>query len=426
MITQTLDKPTIVQLGDAMQFQWPGIKIELDRFRETRGDDLTAEMLVYNEMPPAPGMLHNGKLNLVGSQGRASVIKALTIRAPDVDWGGVLESVCFHAKEMYRRGDPAVDLREVEQRSVRWMLPPYIEYGGSTTMYGDGGSCKSFTALWLAVRATIEVQPYRPSMYVDWEADRYEHAGRLRAIYAGLRISDPSPCPPVYYRRMYSSLTQSAAALRREIDELDVGFVVIDSLGRAGDGPPEESGTALSTQRAIDSLKVSVLSIHHTNKGGGAEKQSLRNRMFGSAYYNSNARLVYAVESAQRDDQGATTIVSTAMTMVKSNNGRIQRPHGLELTFENSHSDPDDTDNRLARLTFRKADIKTMPEFATKVPLKDRIMGELLRGDLSSEALVEEFDDVTEANVRTTLSRLKAAGQVVKLAGGTYGAAVRD
>jgi len=172
-----MSKPTFTQLGDAYRFTWhdlPGTIIELDRFREMRGD-LHAEITIYYPRADGnPGLLHYAKLNLLSST-RSRLGKSLQERVPSIDWGGLLEQVCILAVEQYRKGEPTQDLREIEPDSKpRWMLWPYIEHGGPTILAAPGGAGKSMLAMAMAysvasgyaILGRMDAKPV-PALYLD-------------------------------------------------------------------------------------------------------------------------------------------------------------------------------------------------------------------------------------------------------------------
>lgn len=412
-----LEKPQITKIGDAYRFTWPGVYIELDRFYEHR-DELTAEVTVYSEFPPTPGLLHNARLNLASTSAKEKLAGALAKRLDQVDWAGVLESVCMQAKEMYRRGEPAIDLLQVQPRPDRWLHWPYVEHGGPTVLVADGGAGKSVVALWVALHIGLggNAGPHNgrnesvKSLYLDWETSADVHHTRLVALGNGLGIATEA-MPSIYYRQMSVSLPAAAAAIRREIDELGIGFIVVDSLGAAGDGPPEESGTALESFRAIRSFGVPTLIVHHRRKQSGMQGSD-RDRVFGSVYILNLARLVWTMETVSDE---ASDEIRVAMVNIKSNNGRLVKRHGLTITFENDAE-------TLRQIRINRSDLTEMPEFADRVSLRDRIMSELSRGPMTARQLADGLE-VDAKQVQVRLSELKRKAQVVSLAGDRWGLA---
>lgn len=421
-----MNKPLIQTIGDAMRFVWgDGIQIELDRFYDGHGD-ISAEATIYSEIMPNPGLIHTARLNLMSTQARATLSKQLATRVKSVDWPGLLEQLCYLAVNQYRDGDPPVDLRYVQVLPQRWIMYPYLEHGGPTLLYAEGGSCKSIIALWMALHIGLgardaqgRVQPSRATMYLDYETSGELHAERLAAIVRGLDI-DPLAVPPMMYRRMRASLPQAAASLRKDIAKCNIGMVVVDSLGMAGDGPPEEAGTAIALFQAIRSLDVPTLCIHHKRKGNGMKGESQRDRLFGSAYYLNFPRIVWEAEAiADEDTETLTPKVAVALVNVKINNGRLLKRHGLQVQFENT------ADGQANKIFVSKVDLAKIEEMAHKVPLRDRIAEELRGGARTAQELSESLD-VQENTLRVKVSQMKTRGELVSLPGHQWGLATHD
>jgi hypothetical protein len=149
---------------------------------------------------------------------RTSLAKALTERLP-FDWQGALLQAAHRAVQARRVGEPTVDLTQVSARETRWLLWPFVEYGGPTVLFADGGTGKSVLALMMAYSVAsgkpLLGNPQGPPhnvLYLDWETDAQTHAERLRAIHSAYAFgADP---PAVYYKRMSGSLAESAAQIQ--------------------------------------------------------------------------------------------------------------------------------------------------------------------------------------------------------------------
>ncbi len=397
----TQGEATVTTIGTAIRVSWPTAWMEFDRLSE-HGEDLSAEVTFYSLTPPRQGLLHRARFNLLSTGTRSGICKTLGSREEGLPWSEMLEAAVWLVVEHYREGDPAVDLRTVNPwPQDRWLLRPYLEHGGPTILFAEGGSGKSVVALWMGLRVALEAKPV---LYLDYETGPEVHAERMRALCAGMKI-DGQAMPPIHYKRMASSLTQSLYVVRRDVDRLGIGLVVVDSLGAAGDGPPEESATAVALFQAIRTIPVPCLCIHHKRKSAtGQKSESQRDRMFGSVYYLNFARLAWELDAAADED---SSVIRLAMINVKANNGRLQGRHGLELAFTN-------VEERLTRIDVNRVDLASLPEHANRVSMKDRITSELKRGPLTVKELAEALDAPT-ANIGPAVSRMRADGAVVRL-----------
>jgi len=413
--------PKIGRRGDAILFIWEreGLEAGLDYFYEGHGE-ITAEVTVKKNTPPDPGLLHCARLNLMSSQSRSSLGKALGSRYKEMDWPGLLEQMCYIAVQVYREGAPTIDLRTVDPyEKPRWLLYPYVETGGPTILFAEGGTGKSTLALWMGVNVALGSRDLRggvteskPVLYLDYETTPEIHAERFGAICAGLGVEKEGR-PPLYYRKMMTSLPQSAAIIRKEIDRLGAGLVIVDSLGAAGDGPPEEAATVIPLFTAINRLEVPTLCVHHKRKGTG--KENARDRLFGSVYYANAARIVWDCEGVVDPVLDKVTL---GLTNVKINNGKPLPKHALELLYVNRN-------DRLESVTIKKVDLMKVEDLARKAPMRDRIISELSGGAKSIGELVESLD-AEETSVKARITELRRRGEVVNLADHTWGLVSRE
>jgi len=397
-------------IGDVYHFRWPLVEVELDRFVE-RKDDLTAELTVYSHDPTAPGLLYDARFNLMAGTTRKLIADMLE-RRMDFDWPGVLEAVCKLAKERWREGEPAVNLWDIAPQEARWLLKPYIEVNSPTVLFAVGGSGKSVLALAMAYTVAAGLRYFvgktegvaKPVLYLDWETSGAVHTERLRAIAAGRDAPDH---PPIFYKRMTTSLVEAAGAIRKEIIKRKIELVIVDSLGYAGGAAPEEAATAIALFSAIRTFGTATLCIHHRRKGTG-QKGGDPDSLFGSAYYYNSARHVWQLEGAKDEN---TDEIGMGLIHVKSNNGRLQPRHGYTAKFTN------DANDVTASISFRYRE--NLADLGMG-DLKDQILVELRGGALGAGELAENLD-ARETTVRSRLTELKRSGRIIHVAGNKWG-----
>ena len=412
------EPPTMTPVGDAYVFSWPGVpvRVEVDYFVETRGD-LYAELTIVDTLSDPPTLIHNSRLNLNAANTRSSLAKDLAATDGSVPWATMLEEVCFLAKRAYRQGEPAICLRDVEVDTAdRWLLKPYIEADQSSmsVIYADGGSGKSLLSLAMAVTLAGEDQivgrrvgPPVRAMYLDWEAGPMVQHKRLRAIAAGAGFAD---MPDTLYRRMRVPLAYAAPAIRRELDDHRIGVVFVDSLGAAGDGPIEESATALATMRAMASFKRPIMAVHHMPKN--IEGRRGAGAMFGSVYYANAVRVAWELRGEKNEN---TQTIAVGLVNTKNNNGVLESRHAYEIAFRNdSRGDP-------VTIVVRSVDAGRVAELHKDVPLADQIVELLKHGALTRTEVAGELDKAP-SHIGKELSRLKDRGKVVQVGDNRWGA----
>jgi hypothetical protein len=388
------------------------IEVILDRFAEERhGAGVVAEITVNTYREPGAGLLHRSRVNLLSTRSRSELVRTLEKR-PDngqlldgIDFGGILELVCYRSVERWRQGEPTIDLRDVQiaDRS-RWLEEPFIEEAGAALLFGDGGTGKSILALTASaavasgvpIIGTLYGEP-QSVLYLDWEANEHIHAERLRAICAGAGIAE---IPPIYYRRQVVSLAESAVTLRREIAKLGAGLVIIDSMGAARGGDPESADTTIRLFNAARSLGIPWLGIDHVPKNAHD-----RSKPFGSTYSHNLARVTWGVDRAQEAGEDQMVV---ALTNHKANNGRLARRRAYRIRFDLSEG------NALTAVTFEPCDVRDIPDLVERLPVKDRIISLLRDGKMTAKGVAEALN-VGENYARARLSDLAREHKTVKL-----------
>jgi hypothetical protein len=423
----TAKPPVVTRAGGAMTFAWAGARIELDRFSEDH-DELKAEFLAYSTIPGREGLLSVSRLNLLAESTRTNMAKKLSKKIDELDWDEMLEQMTFRALELYREGDPSIDLKSITPSAEVWTHYPYVENPGPSLFAAEGSSGKSMVALDIGHKVTLggNAGPGRTQnraikvLYLDWETGADEHARRLRAIAAGEGL-DWDAVPPMGYRYMTASLPASADNLRREIAEEGIGLVIVDSLGAAAAGPPEDSAVIMPVFQALRGFKCSSLVLHHkrkkgmvTNSGGG---NADRDRIFGSVYTLNYARLVWDIESKQ--DEGSSEL-NMGFQCVKRNNGRLLPRHAISMSFET------DEFETIKSVKIQRKDMSDVPAFAERVSLWARVSKELSRGAGTPAELAERLNVENVQLVRNAITTLKDKGDIIKIPTGQWALAARD
>ena len=396
------------QTGDTYQFDLKnGVVIEIERLSEEAGG-LTGEITIADHSGLSTRLLHSARLNVMSTPSRNALVKALNTAKNWDGWAKALEDVCYLAKDHYRQGDPLVDLANLPPAErPRWLVWPFIEFGGPTVLFGDGGTGKSFfaTAFCASIAGgfslvgTLKSAPMSV-LYLDWETDQWTHAARLKAICAAI---DRQPPQGVFYRRQTASLEASAANLRREIAKRNIGFCVIDSMAAALGGEPESADATLRMFNAARSLGIPWLGIAHITKSNGTNGDA--RKPFGSVFGHNMARMTWGAEAAQdagEDYKGIT------ITNYKCNNGRIQKPQTYRLQFHN-----DDQDNLLG-VDISSCDVADFPSLAAKLPLRQRILTALKAGMHTYEELEAETG-ADNHQLRARMTELVRSGDVINI-----------
>jgi hypothetical protein len=369
------------------RMQIPGCasELEIDLLRREDGN-LIGELIARCHLPGnrgVDGLLSIADFNLSSARARSERAKLIAMRAntpsEQVDWPGIVEEFCQRVLLAERQGEPAIDLADVLARETDTSILveefPVLKHH-PVILFGDGGACKSYLALYLAWKLTERGETV---IYADWELDAADHRERLESIAGTFR--------GIKYVRCRLPLREETERLRRIAREEGATYLILDSVALGCDGPPETAETAMRYFQCLRRIGLGCLLIAHVSRAEDGERKP-----FGSAFWHNSARATWF---AKRGEQVSTeNFVQVALFNRKSNLGPLRPPLGFELRFE------------AGRTTIRRTDAAQIGEFADKMTVGQR-MAHLLRGGAMSVAEIAERLEVEESTIRTTMSRKK-------------------
>lgn len=387
--------PEIKTFGDEIVALWPGQKIvmQFSRIHEHK-DTLSAELSVTNELGP----LHWSRINMASASGRTAVVKALEDATPEgLPWRQMLDRSCQLVARHLRTAEPSVALVPTKPSADQFLITPWMPLGQTTVLYGSGGSAKSLLALAVTLAGILghtlggpwPVGRIKRAMYLDWEATRHVHEGRIWGL---TRVFERPPDGTLLYRRLRRPLIDVIADLRTEADRHEIDFTILDSLAPASGPDPETAGAAVPTLQALDSLPGTKLVIAHVSKAGAEQAQA---KPFGSIMVENLARSTIEVRKQEGTDQHETAV----SLYHRKTNGPHASAVGLRILF----------DQEDGGIILRRAD----PEAAND-SLAAKILAELRDGQSRVTAIAENVGS-TPASVRKILTRLESRDRVVRL-----------
>jgi hypothetical protein len=357
--------PQIEATPGRVAVAWPDplfATFEFDLFRAERSGEVTAELLVKTTAPGLHDRLHQARLNLTSTRGRVELTNLLKKRHGGPDWDGLVEGSVMLALRQYRDAEPAILLRDAQRPpDAGWLLPPLVLGRLPTILFGDGGTGKSLIALAAALTIHMDRSDLlgltpastRTVAYLDWELEDWEQRERMRSLVG-------EQMPDLVYRRCVGPLRDQVDPLRRMIRDHGIRFVVIDSIGPAAGGPPEDASVALGFFEALRALGVGALCIAHVTKDGNTEKP------FGSSFWHNGARATwYAKRETTAPGADGFTV---GLYNRKSNVDRLVAPLAFDLMFDED------------RVTITRSDIRDNQELAATLPLRYRMQHALKAG----------------------------------------------
>lgn len=404
-------EPELRREGDTFIWLWhsTGIGVACDALRETALGlhaevTIATENALYARSPD--GHILFTRMNLSTADARATNTRILAQRRPDIPWADVLEAACYGTVSAWREGNAVVHLGTLPVvRNKPQCIAKVLPAEETTVVFAAGGSGKSYLALacGMAVQCGIALPnglvPHVTGqvLYLDWESNQDEHNARVDELARGWGI----PHPDIIYRPMHRGIADDIPATRRLIARYDVKLVIVDSLGGALAGKPEDGEVNLRTFNALRMLSPATrLVVAHTSWAGAEQKEG-QAHIFGSVFATNMARSVWEL----RKSNDRTDVLDIALFHRKVNRGRLQSPLGLRFTI----------DEATWTTTITARDVDDTPDLAVYAPLGQRIRAALRGGPLSREDLAEKTGAHLDV-IRTTTNRMTG---LVKLPGAT-------
>jgi hypothetical protein len=353
-----------------------GTMLEVDRLRRDR-HELVGELSVATDLPGAKtvdGYLHVADFNLSSAQARWQRAKLLAERsgAPDLDWPSLVEELCQRVITAERQGTPSAPLHtfarpgpDAEFDVDGWRLLR----DHATIAFGDGGSAKSYLALYVAGQLAhrgISV------LYADWELEGADHRQRLERLFG-------ADMPTVHYVRCDRALVTEADRLAREVRRLSADYLIADSIAFATSGPPEAAEHATAYFRAVRQIGIGSLHLAHINRSENGDQKP-----FGSSFWHNSARATWFVKQASASPDGQRLTVG--LFNRKSNLTKLQAAVGFQFEF---------TDESTVVSRVNLADVE---DLAGQLPLWQRV-AHLIKAGAGAPRTIEEIAEELDAKV---------------------------
>lgn len=386
----TISVPDLKSVGDVFELHWTPEKVLIRIDHIVEGDSLTGEFTIGLNGTEKVNHLYAGRINMLSVSAKKTFSDVLKKRY-DLEWEVVIEQACFKTIEAYRRGEPAVIVGDMPTRvKNRYRLFPWVMEDSMTTLYGLGGSCKSYVAAFLVIMIQTGVgrlgfNPVKGNcLILDWEACQEDWDERIKAIKLGMDIESPEL--PIY-KRCHRILANDILEIQKLVLEKEIKVVIVDSVGMASELSDSYHTSAIQMLRAARSLKCAILLLDHESKN---------KELFGSVYKLNEVRSAFEIKSTQEE---GSDVVCLSIEHTKINNGPKTKRVGLQIAFTG-----DDDHTEMA--VFKKIDVGDIPELSKTLPLKVRIASELKHGQMSVALLAEALEQ-KEDLIRMTLNRHK-------------------
>lgn len=398
--------PIITRMGGdfLVAYQDYDLKFALYNVRDG-SHGVTAEIAVTSSNPALrDGELMWETVTLTSGTSRATAAKRLAARWPGgPDFEILMHEVCRVVTNRLRQGEPFVVLQGTKRQGGRYRLTPLLPEGEITMLWGDGGGGKSLFALTTALcvlkgGAYLGMAGIQGSvLYLDWETDEEEIDDRMQRLCEGLMITPPD----MVYRRCFLPVADDLQSILRFISTRQFDLIVVDSMGLAVGGNPNDSGDTLRAMRALREFRTTVLALDHAGKGGdNATNTPSFGKAMGNSYKFHHARSVFELK---RGESLADNVIEVGLFHHKANNGKKWAPMGFRFTFD-GETGPIEVDHNVKASTIEGV--------RDRVTVARRILDALDGTDLTPAELQDQLDGVKDATYRQTMKRLTSRGLI--------------
>lgn len=244
------------------------------------------------------------RVNVLSTSARESLVRGLKAFFDDVDispnWQQLVTLATRALREAYLRAGP-VELMHgsSDVQPATFVVDGLVVERGGTILFGPPKRGKSQTAIGLAVSVDSgldTVFPVRypvPTLYINLERSAESMAARLSRVNRALGL--PESRPLAFLNARGKGLADVIERVREAIDSMGIGFVVLDSISRAGLGDLNDNRTANAIIDSMNSLGVAWLGIGHTPRSDDSH-------LYGSIHQEAGADIIVGIETETSPD----------------------------------------------------------------------------------------------------------------------------
>jgi hypothetical protein len=285
-------------------------------------------------------------------------------------------------------------LSEVEGEQKSWLFEPFIMEHSINVLFGMGSAGKTLTSLYFSVLYGQGKGLWGKSgrkgntLLIDFENDQIEWRDTLKNLLGSQDIDlELAETAFHYWQSEQIPLYNQVEKLKNFIREKKIDLVIVDSASMAAGDSTSDEAAALRLMGALKLLDTTVLLLAHERKNDG------EGNPIGSIQYFNQARNIWHIKN---DKEGLDNELDISCKHTKCNGSFLRKdPIGFKIFFKEG-------------LISVNAGQSVLKE---DYPLGSLIINELKLGSLSVKGLASNLDK-KEANIRTTLHRLKGQNKV--------------
>jgi hypothetical protein len=381
---------------------------------QSGGHEIETVMTVRFLVPGSSSVPLTSRLNVISPSAKSAITTQLRDSfGKNVKWSLLLATACQALIEYMQNTDRSIDLSETPEAINQTLFHPFLLKNKANLLFGDGGTGKTFVCLRLAITLAMdgEMFGFRPSepcktLFVDYEDTAETASERISMICRGLGV-DPAPIKESirYFNPEGIALPFIVPALKKIIQEHQIGLILVDSVVSACGGKPEDGTAPANYFGALKKLGITSLSIAHVSKG--QTKEDEQGYAFGSIFWHNLARNTWNVrgEEEMPADEITSLVGDRAKQLGffhrKNNNGPRHRPIPCRIVYGDR------------TVKFEEGDVGF---WETHLPIPDRIVRILQASPLgmNREMLREALGKPNENSLKYGIRMVMKSGLITQ------------
>jgi hypothetical protein len=266
-------------------------------------------------------------------------------------------------------GDPLLE--------KHFLLRPFVLEGGGSIMFAHPDKGKSVTALLMAVSIDAGINQLWPCeqrnvMFINLERSKESLQRRLGCVNHALGLAPDRPL--LIQNERGKSLADIRESAAKAVKQYDIGFVILDSLSRAGLGDLNENRPGNLAVDVLNGLVPSWLAIGHSPR-------STDEHLFGTIMMDAGADIMVRLASERKDN-----LLGTRMEITKANDIGERPMNTLAYEFD---------EQGLTRV--RKAELNEFEQLTATEPVTNHEkIRRFLQYSPNARATTEEITATTE------------------------------
>jgi hypothetical protein len=371
-----IDGPTVDYLGeDTIRVIIPTadgtITFTFASLERTGARSLDCELTVELAIPGKSSDPYEENVNLLSRTAKTELRRELEAVFEDkkFSWAVHINKAFSMARKEYSMQDRSTDVADIpDAENGLFFHDPILPDRAPTIFFGDGSSLKSFLSFELAycIAHGLPFMGYRahqvPVLVVDYEDEEQNFRRRMKRIALGHGRDDFEPRMIRYLPAHGMPLADLTDSIKQIIREWGIGFMIVDSVGPACGGKPEDAIVGLAYARTVKKIGVTSLHIAHISKED--VKRGNTTHPFGSIFWHNEARRTWFIAREQEEESDELDI---GMFCRKVNDGPKPKPLAAHVRFEGLYG----------AVQITRQDISSIPEMQAKRSHKAQVMDSL-------------------------------------------------